>query len=496
MKRWKQISLRARIMLLLVALVATSMVGGMVALWHTHQMDHLFASVIDTGVIGLEAAGELETSLTRQKGLTTYFFLDGDPEWLTQLNQLDQAFNTWLKKARSLAEASRELEILNEIESNYLHYSFARDKVIELYKKGEREAGAKRHWEVRQQFFAIRDLCEQYKGIHQEKINQARILTRAEARVINRMALIAIPCVLIMGILLAYVLLNQVLKPIRQLAAGVPGHDIGMRLPDEVKALRTRVDSLIDHVDQTQTQLEESREHLLQAEKLAMVGKLAAGVAHTIRNPLTSVNMRLFSLERTLELSPTQQEDFEVISEEIGRLDTIVQNFLEFSRPPKLKMQRISPSDVVDMSLQLLRHRLESYRVGVEVERQRRLPQIEADPEQLKEALINLLVNACEAVGEGGSIVIREEEGVAEPLGQVVVIRVSDNGPGIPESIQEKLFQPFFSTKEEGTGLGLSIAFRIVEEHGGWLSLKSREGGGATFVITLPSKEEVVWPRS
>jgi signal transduction histidine kinase len=159
-------------------------------------------------------------------------------------------------------------------------------------------------------------------------------------------------------------------------------------------------------------------------------------------------------------------------------------------------MQKISPSDVVDMSLQLLRHRLESYRVQVEVERQRRLPQIEADPEQLKEALINLLVNACEAVGDGGSIVIREEEGVAEPLGQVVVIRVSDNGPGIPESIQEKLFQPFFSTKEEGTGLGLSIAFRIVEEHGGWLSLKSREGGGATFVITLPSKEEVVWPRS
>ncbi|MDH3773879.1 MAG: ATP-binding protein, partial [Deltaproteobacteria bacterium] len=323
----------------------------------------------------------------------------------------------------------------------------------------------------------------------QERISLARTQSRAEARVINKMAFVAIPCVLLLGVLLAYVLLNQVLRPIRQLATGVTAGDIGIRLPDEVKALRSRMDSLVDHVDQTEMQLEESREHLLQAEKLAMVGKLAAGVAHTIRNPLTSVNMRLFSLERTLELSPTQQEDFEVISEEIRRLDTIVQNFLEFSRPAKLKMQKISPSDVVDMSLQLLRHRLESYRVQVEVERQRRLPQIEADPEQLKEALINLLVNACEAVGDGGSIVIREEEGVAEPLGQVVVIRVSDNGPGIPESIQEKLFQPFFSTKEEGTGLGLSIAFRIVGEHGGWLSLKSREGGGATFAITLPSKE-------
>jgi signal transduction histidine kinase len=496
MKSWKQISLRARILLLLVALVLTSMAGGLVAMWHSHQMDHLFSSVLDTAVIGLQAAEELETALVRQKGLTTYYFLDGNSDWLKQLEQLNESFNTWLKKARVSALTGEERSILSQIESEYLRYVFARDQVIELYKADEREAGAKRHWEVRQEFFAIQALCEQYKEINQERISLARTQSRAEAWVINKMAFVAIPCVLLLGVLLAYVLLNQVLRPIRQLATGVTAGDIGIRLPDEVKALRSRMDSLIDHVDQTEMQLEESREHLLQAEKLAVVGKLAAGVAHTIRNPLTSVNMRLFSLERTLELSPTQQEDFEVISEEIRRLDTIVQNFLEFSRPPKLKMQKISPSDVVDMSLQLLRHRLESYRVQVEVERQRRLPQIEADPEQLKEALINLLVNACEAVGDGGSIVIREEEGVAEPLGQVVVIRVSDNGPGIPESIQEKLFQPFFSTKEEGTGLGLSIAFRIVEEHGGWLSLKSREGGGATFVITLPSKEEVVWPRS
>ncbi len=133
-------------------------------------------------------------------------------------------------------------------------------------------------------------------------------------------------------------------------------------------ALRQRVHSLIENVDQTQSELQQSREHLVQAEKLAMVGKLAAGVAHTIRNPLTSVNMRLFSLERSLELSQTQREDFEVIAEEVRHIDNIVQNFLEFARPPKLKIQRISPSEVVDMALQLLRHRLESYGVQLELE--------------------------------------------------------------------------------------------------------------------------------
>jgi len=225
-------------------------------------------------------------------------------------------------------------------------------------------------------------------------------------------------------------------------------------------------------------------------EKFALVGKLAAGVAHSIRNPLTSVKMRLFSMERNLELTATQQEDFEVISEEIRHIDAIVGNFLEFSRPPKLKMQPISPSDVVDNALQLLRHRLESFNVAVTVKRKNSLPNLSADPEQLKEVLVNLLVNACEAMPHGGSITITECETTDKRGARKAILEVSDNGPGIPQSIQVKVFQPFFSTKEEGTGLGLSIAARIVNEHGGRLDLKSREGKGTTFIIHLPIEKE------
>ena len=159
-------------------------------------------------------------------------------------------------------------------------------------------------------------------------------------------------------------------------------------------------------------------------------------------------------------------------------------------------MQKVSPSDSVDMAVQLLRHRLESYDVKVEVNRDRRLPEIQADPDQLKEVFVNLMVNACEAMVDGGSIVIHEEESSSENLGPVAMVKVTDDGPGVPVSIQEKLFQPFFSTKEEGTGLGLSIATRIVEEHGGWIDLKSREGEGATFVITLPAREKQSWEKS
>jgi signal transduction histidine kinase len=452
--------------------------------------------VIDTNVVALTVAEKLETSLVMQKGHLTYFFLDGDPEWLKQLEQHRNDFEQWLKKARETAYTDEQRDILNDVESKYIHYSYARDQVINLYKSGEKEAGFSLHRTIRGQFFAIRDLCEDYKEVHERSMVAARDEIRSELAFINVMALIAIPGALILGAMLLYTLLKRILWPIRELAGESRPGGKAATDGDEVKALSRRVHSLLEDVDQTQTELQQSREHLLQSEKLALVGKLAAGVAHTIRNPLTSVKMRLFSMERSLDLAATQKEDFEVISDEIRHIDTIVRNFLEFSRPPKLKIQSVSPSDVVDLAIQLLRHRIESYGVTLELYRHRKLPAIEGDPEQLKEVLVNLIVNACEAMGDGGQITIREEEGFAEPLGNVAVIKLSDNGPGIPETIRDKVFQPFFSTKEEGTGLGLSIAARIIEDHKGCLNVKSREGKGTTFIITLPCKEEGSWLRS
>jgi signal transduction histidine kinase len=198
--------------------------------------------------------------------------------------------------------------------------------------------------------------------------------------------------------------------------------------------------------------------------------------------------MRLFSLSRNLELNETQKDDFYVISEEIRHIDQIVQNFLEFSRPPKLKMQAVCPSTIVDNALQLLAHRLKSYNVNIAKKRKQLMPVVNADPEQLKEVLVNIIVNACEAMSNGGTITI-EEQVINEWSAETVIIRIQDTGPGIPASIRQKVFEPFFTTKDEGSGLGLSIAASIIEEHGGWLTVTSEDAVGATFNIALPTKE-------
>ncbi len=486
MRIWRYISLRAWIYLILMALVFVTLTGALVAVWYTYQMEGLFTQVIGRNMAAFHAALELETALVNQKGYVSYYFIDGNPDWLRQLGEDRQLFRQKLEQVQNLAETEQEKEVIKRIESQYLQYTTGKDQVIAHYRAGQREAGARLHSEVRNSFSKTLESCEEYKNLHRQRIHQATDRSHAEAKRLRMTAAAAIFIAFSLAVLMVLVLVRQILGPVRRLALEADREGVSVRSRNEVKALSRSVRGLIQDIDQTQGELEKSREHLLQAEKMVLVGKLAAGVAHSIRNPLTSVKMRLFSLGRTLDLSTTQKEDFDVISEEIGNIDTIVQNFLEFSRPPKLKMQRVSPSEVVDLVLKLLEHRLKSYDVEIELQRKQALPQIQVDPEQLKEVLVNLIVNACEAMEGSGFIAIQEEESFVEPLGRVVVIRLDDNGPGIPESLKEKVFEPFFTTKEEGSGLGLSIAARIVEEHGGWLDLASKERKGSTFVITLP----------
>ena len=456
--------------------------------WYTYRIERLLAVIVDKNLVAFHTAGELEIALVNQKGFVSYYFLDGDPDWLRQLGEYRQIFKERLDGARLLIENERQRDSINNIAIEYDRYINSKDRVIAYYKTGKLELGAKLHKKVRNYFFRILQLCEEYKNLNMARIMTARKNSHAQAEKLRLTAGTAIFVEFFLAVFLIMVLIRNILDPVRRLALETERDGNPLKTQNEIKALSRSVRGLLENVDQTQSELEKSREHLLQAEKMAMVGKLAAGMAHSIRNPFTSVKMRLFSLNRSLNLTETQKDDYRVISEEINHIDTVVQNFLEFSRPPKLKMQMVSPSVVVDSVIQLLEHRLKSYDVSIKVVRNGTLPEIEGDPEQLKEVLVNLVINACEAMEKKGSIVIEEKIFYEKSLEKVAVLRLSDTGPGIPKPILDKIFQPFFTTKEEGTGLGLSIASRIIEEHKGRLEVISTENEGATFIITLPLK--------
>lgn len=488
----KRISLRGRIYGILVLLLFITLMGGLILVWYSFRMEDLLPCIINKDLAGYRTAGALENALVNQKGFVSYYFLDGDPDWLRKLGEYRQIFKERLREAKNLAENKKQIKAIDQITLEYNIYIAAKDRVIALYKIGQRYDGMKLHHEVRDRFFKILELCDIYKQIYTDKILQAGKESQQQAKNLRIIAGSAILTELILALFFAYILIKHILGPIRKLTREANRKGDFKRPHDEIKTLRLSVHELIQDFDHTHSELKKSRANLFHAEKLAIVGKLASGMAHSIRNPFTSVKMRLFSLGRSLELSETQQDDFKVISDEIRHIDTIVQNFLEFSRPPKLKMQTISPSMVVDSVIQLLEHRLKSYDVNIEVIREGMLPEIQADPEQLKEVFVNLIINACEAIGKSGSIVVREERSfVKNNIAGIKVndiIKVSDTGPGISAALIDSIFQPFFTTKEEGTGLGLSITMRIVEEHHGLLEVESKEGTGTTFIITLPAE--------
>jgi len=499
-----QPSLRGRVFALLAGLTICACAGATATYWLAQH--YLYATDILRQVNLNQQVSALSLSEQLSGLEADALAARQDPVRLKDFKDREASIALLLAQVRASEPLEAGREILQRIDMGFREQEKSLLELVESRPgEGARIAAeAARHRQHAQE--AARALFD----LHARDADLGVTAMRSLAHTATTASLFVIPAGAVLGILLGWVLLRQVLGPIRRLALGAamgsaqaegapraeaqPGEEADDS--DEVRAVGELVAGLLRDVDETQALLKESREHLVQAEKLALVGKLAAGVAHSVRNPLTSVKMRLFSLERGLDLSPGQREDFEVISEEIRHLDTIVRNFLEFSRPPKPKFQHLSPSEVVDMTLVLLKHRLEIYGVDVRLVRDQPLPPVDVDPEQLKEVLVNLILNACDAMGENGRIEITEEIGFMEPLGRVAILHLTDSGPGIAQDIQDSVFQPFFSTKEEGTGLGLSIAKRIMEEHGGYIHIRPADRGeGASFVLVLPVRERV-WLRS
>jgi signal transduction histidine kinase len=243
-----------------------------------------------------------------------------------------------------------------------------------------------------------------------------------------------------------------------------------------------------DVVQPLRAQLFESAALLAQREKLAALGTLAAGVAHEIRNPLTAVKARLYTLRRGVS-SPGAVEDVQAISQEIDRLERIVRDVLGYARPADPKFNEVELSAWLKDLAAFLKHDLAASQITLAVEAAAPVS-ARFDVDQLRQVVLNLVRNAQEAfAGQPGTITFtlrRERSKLRGRLAEVAVLSVTDDGPGIPAEHQARLFDPFFTTKAAGTGLGLSIVARLVEQHGGEITFQSAPRAGTRFSVRLP----------
>ncbi len=219
-------------------------------------------------------------------------------------------------------------------------------------------------------------------------------------------------------------------------------------------------------------------------EKLAAVGTLTAGLSHEIRNPLNSAGLQLAVLERRVlalpaEHRPALLEPLKLVQSEIRRLEHILQDFLQFARPPKITVGPVALETLLARVLDLLEAEVQHRGVRLE----RRLSAVTAlgDGERLQQVALNICLNGIEAMEAGGVLTV-----TTASEGREAVITIDDSGPGISEETQRRLFEPFFTTKAAGSGLGLPIAHAIVEQHHGRIGVRNREGGGARIELRLP----------
>jgi signal transduction histidine kinase len=260
-------------------------------------------------------------------------------------------------------------------------------------------------------------------------------------------------------------------------AAGV----IAGLLSDRERMQRKRVEDTKFELEEVYIELRQNIEHLKKTERLTAAGQLSASLAHEIRNPLASISGATGILSRGQASAEDRAECLDILAKESQRLNKLLTNFLDFARPRLPRMQSTHSSELIHSVVMLAQHSAAQRHVTLEVRAEDRGREIECDPEQIKQLLLNLILNAMQATGEGGLVIIRSVF-----AGDALAMEVSDNGCGISPEAIEQIFDPFFTTKENGTGLGLAIAANIAAQHGGTLTYCPSPNRGTIFRLELP----------
>jgi len=252
---------------------------------------------------------------------------------------------------------------------------------------------------------------------------------------------------------------------------------------DELGVAARGFDATLAALRRSQAELEAFyQERMARADRFAAVGEVATGLAHEIKNPLAGLSGALELLAEDLASHPRHAEVVGEMRHQVQRLTNTMESLLSFARPPKARLRATDVNGTLEKVLFLVRQQCRGTQVEVEARLAPGLPEVLADPSQLEQVFLNLCINAVQAMS-GGPGLVR----VGTRLGEagLVVVEVSDSGPGIPPDLREQLFKPFFTTKREGNGLGLAISARIVAEHGGHIGYRCPPEGGTIFAVTL-----------
>jgi signal transduction histidine kinase len=432
---------------------------------------------------------ELETAMFDQSDIIWRYLTGMDPTAKKEFRLAGQVVDYW--QQRWAAELRpEEMGLADGVRGIQQQIQTVAESLFRLFDSGQRQAAftmAQRELKGRL-FPALTQMNRDiYRRARESSVRGAYARLEEILASQERVLLVIVVLSIAGGLLGSWLISRSLARPINELTgamavvgAGQLDHPITPRSRDEIGALAGAFGRMTDN-------LRQSRAALVQSEKLASIGEMAAAVAHGLRNPLASLRAAA-QLVRQHPEAPSSREHLDAIVEEVDRLDRRISHLLSFSRPAPFHPLQENVSRLVEGLLPAFSQLLRERGVELQLDLPGVLPEVRVDPMQLEQALVEIVSNALDAMPSGGRLRIAASVDGSGAGGGYVTVEVADTGPGIPDHVLPSVCEPFFTTRQEGTGLGLAIAKRYVEQNGGRLEITSRPG--ATSVrVRLPAAQ-------
>ncbi len=469
---------------------------GVAGAWYVHLSQRRTSDMLDHNVSSIRAAEELELLIRELRTELNRYLLSDDDSHIRKGLAMKKDIDGWTKEVQRCATADDETSLVKEIKKDSEVF-FARLSEFNSRLNDESSKAALQR--------STRDLltnqilvnARKYLDINEKDLERSQ----ADGRMMDKRVALGLlllgTCGSIAGLLAGYALARGITRELVHLS--FPIRDVAGKLNEVVgpitvsakpglQDLQSVLVNVAREVGTIVGQLQDSHREMMRADQLAATGQLAAGLAHELRNPLMSIKLIIQAARRdTTGDERLDAMDLRILDEEVTRLESLLQTFLEFAKPATLETRRLNLQGIVEPSLQLLSRRAAIKRVSFSSRVHAGACDVEGDESQLRQVLLNLLLNAIDAAPPGGTVQVDVRpvapDGAAEGF---VELRVADNGSGLASEMRQRIFEPFFSTRETGLGLGLAICKRIVDSHGGEITADNRPGGGAEFVVRLP----------
>jgi two-component system, NtrC family, sensor histidine kinase HydH len=480
----------------LVAMSVLLLVVGVGAAWYVHHLQSRVSDELKANVSSLRAAEELVIALQEVRTLLDHFLLTGDQKYLDAVPPLHAQTEKWLAEAERWGTGANERAMMRRARRGHKQFFAAMDQLA-----GKPAAGLHREIKELIDSVLVREILQPTQNYltlnateSEESINENQVFARWLTGGLLLLGICGSAAGLIAGFGFARAFqrsLVQLILPIRA-AAGHLEEAVGpvtFSSTADLHEMESVLHMIAERIGAVVERLRQTEREVLRSEQLAALGQMAAGMAHELRNPLTSMKILVQTAlagERAGGLAGSSGvglggHDLIVLEEEITRLERLIQSFLQFAKPPQLEKRTVDVKALIVQAVQFVTERATMCGTRIATSLPPDDVQAAVDAAQLRQVLLNLLLNALDATGAGGVVWLDLRTEADDWLR----IRVSDTGKGLPAALGNQIFSPFITTKETGLGLGLSISKRIIESHGGEITAANRPEGGAVFTIRL-----------